>query len=315
MPVLVTGAAGLIASGITRKLVERGETVIALDRISPRCRLEDLLEDGKIKAVEADVTDRSAIEAAISENGVDRVIHTAAVLPPTSEEDPRNGCDVNIGGTNNIFDVASQHRVSRVVYPSSIAVYGDQSDHGDATLDEKSPCFPFSLYGVAKQANELAARAYKANAGLDCLGLRICTVFGHGRVTGRSAAASAMISAAAVGEAYVSKVKAAQTSAYIYVEDVVECMIRLAFADVLERRIYCVPTRRASLGEIAERVRLFLPDADISFAPDAASFEQINRMDGGRFERDFGYTPPPLEDRIRHQINVARCAQQLPPLS
>ena len=41
MPVLVTGAAGLIASGITRKLVERGETVIALDRISPRCRLED----------------------------------------------------------------------------------------------------------------------------------------------------------------------------------------------------------------------------------------------------------------------------------
>ena len=207
MPVLVTGAAGLIASGITRKLVERGETVIALDRISPRCRLEDLLEDGKIKAVEADVTDRSAIEAAISENGVDRVIHTAAVLPPTSEEDPRNGCDVNIGGTNNIFDVASQHGVSRVVYPSSIAVYGDQSDHGDATLDEKSSCFPFSLYGVAKQANELAARAYKANAGLDCRGLRICTVFGHGRVTGRSAAASAMISAAAIGEAYVSKSK------------------------------------------------------------------------------------------------------------
>ena len=82
MPVLVTGAAGLIASGITRKLVERGETVIALDRISPRCRLEDLLEDGKIKAVEADVTDRSAIVAAISENGVDRIIHTAAVLPP-----------------------------------------------------------------------------------------------------------------------------------------------------------------------------------------------------------------------------------------
>ena len=92
-------------------------------------------------------------------------------------------------------------------------------------------------------------------------------------------------------------------------------MLRLAFADVSDQDVYCVPTRRASLGEIADSIRRILPDADISFAPDAASFEQINRMDGGRFERDFGYTPPPLEDRIRHQINVARRAQQLPPLS
>ena len=57
-----------------------------------------------------------------------------------------------------------------------------------------------------------------------------------------------------------------------------------------------------------------LPDAKIAFAPDAAGFEQINRMDGTRLKRDLGYTPPSLEDRIRHQIDVARRKRQQPPL-
>ena len=57
-----------------------------------------------------------------------------------------------------------------------------------------------------------------------------------------------------------------------------------------------------------------LPDAEIAFAPDAAGFEQINRMDGTRLKRHLGYTPPSVDDRIRHKINVARRKRQLPPL-
>ncbi len=275
MTVLVTGAGGLTASRIVHKLVEQGEEVLALDRVSPLSGLEELQQRGKVRVAEADVTDLSAIETAILDNQVSQIIHTAAILPPTSEEDPSRGCDVNIGGTNNIFDAASRLRVKRVVYPSSIAVYGDQSDYGETVLNEGSLRFPFSLaiWG-GKQANELAAPAYLANTGLDSRRLRICTVFGHGRVTGRSAAASAMISAVAIGEPYVSPVIASQTSAYIYVEDVAECLIRLAFATRLERDVYCVPTHRVSLGKIAEKLRAILPDAEIASAPDAAGFDK-----------------------------------------
>ena len=108
--------------------------------------------------------------------------------------------------------MAVAHGVRRVVYPSSISTYRDQADYGDAVLDEDSEQLPFSVYGVTKLANEFAARSYTRNTGLDCRGLRICTVFGHGRLTGRSAAASAMISSAAVGEAYRCPVIAKQTS-------------------------------------------------------------------------------------------------------
>ena len=151
MTVLVTGAGGLIASRIVHKLVEQGEEVLALDRVSPLSGLEELQQHGKVRVAEADVTDLSAIETAISDNQVSRIIHTAAILPPTSEEDPSRGCDVNIGGTNNIFDAPSRLGVKRVVYPSSIAVYGDQSDHGETVLNEGSLRFPFSLYGVASK--------------------------------------------------------------------------------------------------------------------------------------------------------------------
>ena len=81
---------------------------------------------------------------------------------------------------------ALEGRVSRVVYPTSMAVYGDQSEFGDDSVDETSARNPYSLYGYAKLMNEEVAAAYTRNFGLDTRGLRIASVFGHGRVTGRS---------------------------------------------------------------------------------------------------------------------------------
>ena len=116
------------------------------------------MSDGNITTLEEDVTDLDALEAIILENNVERIIHTAAILPPASEEQPHLRYKVNISGTNNIFEAAHRCDVKRTVYPSSIATYGDQSDHGDAVLDEEPTQRPFSLYGVAKLANEFAAR-------------------------------------------------------------------------------------------------------------------------------------------------------------
>ena len=124
-----------------------------------------------------------------------------------------------------------------------------------------------------------------------------------------------MISQAAVGEAYTCPIIAAQTSAYIYVEDVADLMVRTAFAEGLQSDIYCVGSPRASLGEIAEILCGFLPDADIKFDPEADGFPQINRISGARLELDLSYTMPPLIDRIRDQINTARIERQLPLLS
>ena len=98
MTVLVTGAGGLTASRIVHKLVEQGEEVLALDRVSPLSGLEELQQRGKVRVAEADVTDLSAIETAILDNQVSQIIHTAAILPTTSEENPSHGCACTSAG-------------------------------------------------------------------------------------------------------------------------------------------------------------------------------------------------------------------------
>jgi hypothetical protein len=58
-----------------------------------------------------------------------------------------------------------------------------------------------------------------------------------------------------------------------------------------------------------------LSDADITFAPNAPGFEQINRQSGAQLENDLGYRMPSMQQRISDQINVARQKRQMPSLS
>ena len=92
-------------------------------------------------------------------------------------------------------------------------------------------------------------------------------------------------------------------------------MVRSVFSEKLQCDVYCVGSHRASLGEIADMVRDYVPDADITFAPNATGFPQINRMSGVRLVADLGYTMPSLSDRVRDQINIARGERQMPLLS
>ena len=78
-----------------------------------------------------DVTRMDHLLEAINRHSVDRIIHMAALLPPDTEDRPATGMAVNIDGTNNVFEAARWGNIQRVVYASSIAVYGVQDTFGD----------------------------------------------------------------------------------------------------------------------------------------------------------------------------------------
>ena len=84
MTVLVTGAAGLIGAAIVWLLLARGERVVALDRTLNSGRLDEHLAADTIVPLQADITDARALDDAVAANGVTRIIHTAAALPPAS---------------------------------------------------------------------------------------------------------------------------------------------------------------------------------------------------------------------------------------
>jgi nucleoside-diphosphate-sugar epimerase len=314
MTVLVTGGGGMIGARIVRALLARGETVVSCDMAADQPRLDSERENPTLRRVAGDVRDGDRLRALMREHKVERVIHMAALLVPLTEDEPAIGFAVNITGATNVFEAARHSGVRRVCYATSMSTYGDQSKYGAAAVDEESERHPYSLYGYAKLINEETAKAYTRNFGLDTRGIRIASVFGHGRLTGRSGAISRMISAAAVGARAVSDVAAEQEAPLIYVDDVAECMARLCVAENLTLPVYAGLNVLATVQAAADIVRRYIPDADIRFAPDAVTYLTVKKMDGTRLERAIDYRLPPLERRVLDHINEARAERQMPPV-
>lgn len=109
MRVLVTGGTGYLGAAIVRALHQRGHHPIVFARRASSAGLPGVPYDG-------DVRDRHALQAACRR--VDAVVHSAALVS-LWRPDPREFDAVNVGGLENVFDVARSAGVSRIVYTSS----------------------------------------------------------------------------------------------------------------------------------------------------------------------------------------------------
>ena len=314
MSVMVTGGTGFIGNRIIRKLVERGEEAVCFDLAAPGANLRPLL--GRIAVYRGDVTRLEHLLEAAEQHGVERIIHMAALLPPDTEERPATGMAVNIGGTNNVFEAARWGGIRRVVYASSIAVYGIQDTFGARAITEDDLPAPINVYGMTKAVNDFAAARYRALHGLDIRGVRICTVFGHGRVTGMTGMIGGlMMSRPAVGEPVAMDFDPREASPMIHTEDAAEIFVRAALADSesLRHQIYISGGELATIGEVAELVRSYIPDASISTG--SRPVPHVYLVDNTRMMADLGYELPPLRRRVLDHINDARAEAGLPAIA
>ena len=303
MSVMVTGATGFIGNRIVRKLVERGEDVVCFDLAPPRVNLQPYLD--RLRFYRGDIMQMPHLLDAINTHQVDRVIHMAALLPPDTEERPHFGMLVNIQGTNNIFEVARWTDVQRVVYASSIATFGVQETFGDRPVNEDELSAPVNVYGMTKAANDFAAGRYIDRYGLDIIGIRICTVFGHGRVTGMTGVIGGLLmSLPAVGQPISMAYHRDEPSPMIHAEDAAEIFVRASLSDHLNHRIYISGGHLATIGDMADIVRKFIPNADITTGDQAVP--HIYLVDNSRMLADIGYELAPLEVRVLEHINDAR---------
>ena len=173
MHVLVTGGAGFIGSHSVDRLLESGARVRVLDNFSSG-RRENLKPHPLLEIMEGDIRDRATVDAAVT--GISHVLHLAAqVSVAASMEQPLASSDVNVGGFLNVLDAARHHRVRRMVYASSAAVYGVPAR---LPLHEEDPPLPLSPYGLEKSINDQYAALYREIYGQSSLGMRYFNVFG-----------------------------------------------------------------------------------------------------------------------------------------
>jgi len=306
---LVIGGTGFIGRRVTRKLVERGERVVAFD-IQPDPKA--IPPTDSVKLVKGDSTHIHELLAAIVDNGVDGIIHLASFLRGYLLNHPYMASSVNVLGTTNAFEAARLASLKRVVYASSISAMGPQHLYGNRPVNEDDMPYPPNIYGATKWMNELTAERYQALYGMSVVGLRPSLVFGYPG-SGTQVWMSSFINNAAVGKPDSTSSKPDAQVPLIYVEDIAEQFVRLCLAEWVNYPIFFSGGDLCSPMELAAIIKEFVPNAQFSFTGDV-KFPNAYLIDDSRIRRELGYERPTLKDRIRDHLNEARREAGLPPL-
>jgi nucleoside-diphosphate-sugar epimerase len=315
--VLVTGGTGFIGSYTAEDLVEEGHDVVAYDLSTDPTILEKLGIAGDVEIVRGDVTDPTDVVRTVRETGATRIVHLAALLTTTARANPRAAAQVNVMGTNNVFEAARtlSDQVERVAWASSAAIYAPPANYDDGWVTEDDLVYPDTLYGATKEYNEHQARVYFEDFDVSHVGLRPTVAYGPYRETGGSAFLANIVEKPALGESF-SVEYGDQVIDWQHVRDIAQSFRRAAFApeEDLSQRVYNVRGQVATIREAVETVQKILPDADLEVS-DEGELPWTQKLDMTAIQADLGYEPEyDLESGFRQYIDVLREENGLEPV-
>jgi UDP-glucose 4-epimerase len=167
MRVAVTGGAGYIGSVLAEVLLREGHEVLVLDNLVKGHRTAVPVE---AKFLEVSIENRPAIASSLREFRCDAVIHMAAYsLVGESVVDPAKYFANNVGAGLLLLEAMREAGVTRLVFSSTAAVYGEPAKQ---PIEESDPTEPTNPYGETKLAFERALRWYASAYGLSSTSLR-----------------------------------------------------------------------------------------------------------------------------------------------
>jgi UDP-glucose 4-epimerase len=173
--VLVTGGCGFIASHLVEELAGRDYELRLLDNMfrGRESNVPNVKSKGTdIEILRGDIRDRDVVEVAV--DGVDYVVHLAAVCLNRSIEFSHESLTVNTMGSHNVFEASAKEGVEKVLSASSASVYGNQ----DIPMRETDEMIPKTPYGTSKLACEHLLNFYRDQQDLDSLAYRFFNAYG-----------------------------------------------------------------------------------------------------------------------------------------
>jgi nucleoside-diphosphate-sugar epimerase len=310
MSVFVIGGTGFIGHRLVRLLVARGQTVTCMD-INPSAHsFADL--GNKVTSLHGDVTQFDALMAAMAAAKPERVVNLSYFIG--SDHAPHVAMKLNILGMDNCFEAARLLGVKHTMYASSLAVNGKQANYGNRPITEEDRVNGEYQYAKHKIVNEWQAQDYVEKFGMLITGIRPANVTGPDKVRG-SVDHVNIITEPARGNAITFPFKDAMRCP-IHVDDIAEVFARVLLSERPTHRIYNSGGTTISLGEIADIVRSYLPDAKIGFEKESGGREASGNhmIDNARLVSEFGVQYRPYRERVLQIINDIRRDKRLPPV-
>lgn len=293
--ILVTGACGWLGSAIVEALLDRGDSVVAVDlAISPAMAARSARES-RLVAAAVDLGEWHQVLRAFETHRPDAVIHAAAVVGVVQAADiPLKALRVNVEGSINLFEAMRLSGVRRVVHISTEETYGDFQA---SVIDEDHPQKPTSVYGLTKLAAEHYGRVYSRDHGLECINVRTCWVYGPHLP--RLRMPRTFVEAALRGEPFHQEDGGEFAVDQVYIADTVAGV--LLALDKPQHRFdaYNIATGAApTLRDTAEAVNRAIPGAKITVG-DSGPYRHGGKvlsaikgaLDIGRARAELGYEP------------------------
>lgn len=180
MKVVITGGTGMLGRRLAIRILARAELLgpdgmpetvdklVLFDAFEP---VEPPPDDPRVEIVTGDICDPATVEGLI-DGETDAVFHFAAVVSGGAEADFDLGYAVNLEGGRNVLEAARRTgRCPRIVFTSSLAVYG-----GERSIDDSTALTPQTSYGAQKAIGELLVNDYTRKGFVDGRTLRLPTI-------------------------------------------------------------------------------------------------------------------------------------------
>ncbi|MCU0328553.1 MAG: NAD-dependent epimerase/dehydratase family protein [Chitinophagales bacterium] len=261
--ILIIGAGGQIGLALTRKLkaIYESKNVLATD----------LRADEENEILPLDVLDSQALYTFVKTYQITEIYHLAAILSASGELNPQKAWKINIDGLFNVLEVSRELKVSKVFFPSTIAVFGDHIDQSNCA--NYVPLLPKTVYGISKVAGELWAAYYFDKFGLDIRSLRYPGVIGYQSLPGGGTTDYAVdiFLADFAQKPFECFLAADRALPMIFMDDAIDATISLMQADKAKltvRTSYNIHAMSFTPSEIAAEIQRHNPKFDIIYKPD-----------------------------------------------
>jgi len=290
--ILVIGSSGQIGTELVEELrkLHGNENVIASDIRQPQVE-----QSGPFEIL--DILNKEQLLNIVTRYQITEVYLLAALLSATAEKNPAFGWDLNMNSLFNVLDLAKDGTISKIFWPSSIAVFGT------TTPKENTPQYtimePTTVYGISKQAGERWCEYYYNQYDVDVRSIRYPGLIGYKSKPGGGTTDYAVdiFHQAISTKKYECFLSEETTLPMMYMSDAIKATINIMKADKTDVKIrssYNISGMSFSPKEIADEIKEFIPDFEISYSPDyrqkiASSWPQS--IDDTHAKDDWNWSP------------------------
>ncbi len=266
--ILIIGACGQIGSELTYKLrsIHGADNVIASDINYSNL---DVVNSGIFEIVDAQ--DYGSILLCVEKHNIDTIYLMAAMLSATGEKYPMKAWDLNMSSLFHVLNLAKAKFISKIFWPSSIAVYGPTTPKDNTP--QHTIMEPSTVYGITKQVGERWCEYYFDKYDVDVRSMRYPGIISWKTMPGGGTTdyAVEIYHKAITDGQYESFLSEETELPMMFMDDAIDATIQIMNAPAEQlsiRSSYNLAAISFTPKDIAEEIQKHIQDFKITYKPD-----------------------------------------------